>query len=115
MHRSVKYCNYHVPGHDFSLYWQAWIGDLCNLTTGLNVEAAEITVLVKTMISYLLMTGLGLVLAFGAQYGDRSVMRLEPRLAEINADIPRIFFAAKVLGVMIAVVGLVSTAVTAFV
>ena len=66
------------------------------------------------MITYVLMTGLGLVLAFGAQYGDWTVMRYEPRLAEINPNIPRIFFAAKTLGVMIVAVGLASTAVAAY-
>jgi hypothetical protein len=60
------------------------------------------------------MTGLGLVLAFGAQYGDRAVTRYEPRLAEINPSIPRIFFAAKTLGLMFVAVGLASTAVIAY-
>jgi hypothetical protein len=41
-------------------------------------------------------------------------MRYEPRLAEINPNIPRIFFAAKTLGVMIVAVGLASTAVAAY-
>jgi hypothetical protein len=65
------------------------------------------------VITYVLMTGLGLVFALGAGYGDRTVMRYEPRLAEINPNIPRIFFAARTLGLMIAAVGLASTAVTA--
>ena len=66
------------------------------------------------MITYVLMTDLGLVLAFGAQYGDRTVMRYEPLLAEINPNIPRIFFAAKTLGLMVVAVGLASTAVTGY-
>jgi hypothetical protein len=57
---------------------------------------------------------LGLVLAFGAHYGNRSVMRHEPCLAEINPTLPQIFFAAKMLGMMIVATGLISTAVTAY-
>ena len=66
------------------------------------------------VITYILMTGLGLVLAFGAQCSDRAVTRHEPRLAEINPDIPRIFFAAKTLGLMIVAVGLINTVVAAY-
>lgn len=65
------------------------------------------------MITYVLMTGLGLILAFGAQYGDRAVTRYEPELAKINPDIPKIFFAAKTLGLMFVAVGL-STAAIAY-
>jgi hypothetical protein len=59
------------------------------------------------------MTLLGLVLAVGAQYGDSAVTRYEPRLAEINPNIPKIFFAAKTLGLMIGAAGL-TTAVTVY-
>lgn len=65
------------------------------------------------MLTYALMTGLGVMLASGAQYGDRAVTRYEPWLAEINPDIPKIFFAAKTLGLMIVATGLAST-VTAY-
>ena len=65
----------------------------------------------KPVITYMLMTGLGLVFAFGAQYGDRTVRRQEPLLLEINPTIPKIFFAAKTLGLMIAAVGVTSTVV----
>src|SRR5579862_9741824 len=58
---------------------------------------------------YLLMTGLGLVLFFGARYTDRSVARYEPKLARIEPAIPRICFVAKSLGMMIAVAGLGAT------
>lgn len=66
------------------------------------------------MITYILMTCLGLILALGAEYGDRAITRYEPQLAEINPDIPRIFYAAKTLGLMIVAVGLTSTMVTAY-
>jgi hypothetical protein len=66
------------------------------------------------MTTYILMTSLGLVLTFGAQYGDRSVRRHEPLLVEINPTISKIFFAAKTLGLMIVVVGVTSTAVVAY-
>jgi hypothetical protein len=45
----------------------------------------------ETVTTYILMTGLGLVLAFGALYGDRSVARRQPRLVEINPTIPKSF------------------------
>jgi len=66
------------------------------------------------MVTYILMTCLGAVLAFGAECSDRAVTKYEPRLAKINPDIPRIFFAAKTLGLMIVAVGLTSTVVTAY-
>jgi hypothetical protein len=66
------------------------------------------------VITYVLMTALGLVLAFGAKYGDRAVTRYEPWLAASNPNIPTIFFAAKTLGLMIVAVGLTSTAVIAY-
>ena len=65
------------------------------------------------MITYLLMTNLGVILALGAQYADRSMTRYEPQLVEINPTIRKIFFAAKTLGLMIVVTGLTSTAVVA--
>jgi hypothetical protein len=68
----------------------------------------------KSVITYILMTGLGFVLAFGAQYGDRAVRRQEPLLVEINPTISKIFFSAKTLGLMIAAVGVTSTAVVAY-
>jgi hypothetical protein len=66
------------------------------------------------MINYVLMIGLGFVLDFGVYYGDRAVTRYEPRLAEVNPNIPRIFLAAKTLGLMIVAAGLTSTAVTIY-
>jgi hypothetical protein len=42
------------------------------------------------------------------------VTRYEPRLAEINPDIPKIIFAAKTLGLMAVTVGLASTALSAY-
>jgi hypothetical protein len=68
----------------------------------------------EAVITYMLMSGLGLVLASGAQYGDRAVTRYEPSLAEINPSIPKIFFAAKTLGLMIVAVGAASTAATVY-
>lgn len=61
------------------------------------------------MTIYLLMTGLGLILYFGARHTDRSVARHEPKLARIEPAIPRICFVAKSLGMMIAVAGLGAT------
>jgi hypothetical protein len=68
----------------------------------------------KPVTTYILMTGLGFVLAFGAQYSDRTLRRQEPLLLEINPTISKIFFAAKTLGLMIAAVGVTSTAVVAY-
>lgn len=50
------------------------------------------------MITYVLMTGLGVVLALSAQYAHRTVTRCEPRLVEINPTIREIFLAAKDAG-----------------
>lgn len=65
------------------------------------------------MITYVFMTGAGLIFAFGARYGDRAVTQYEPRLAEINPNVSKIFFAAKTVGLTVAAVGL-TTAVTAY-
>jgi hypothetical protein len=65
------------------------------------------------MITYVLMTGLGVVLTLSAQYAHRTVTLCEPRLVEINPTIREIFLAAKTLGLMIVAAGLASTAVIA--
>jgi hypothetical protein len=58
---------------------------------------------------YLLMTGLGLTMFFGARYTDRTIARHEPKLARIEPAIPRICFVAQSAGMMIAVAGLGAT------
>jgi hypothetical protein len=113
-HHSVKICNTYVSGGGFPNKIRLSFEKSETLRLNLAFKQHRKLCLRDTMITYLLMAGLGLVLAFGAQYGDRSVTRYEPRLVEINPAIPKIFFTAKTLGLMIVAVGLASTAVTAY-
>jgi hypothetical protein len=61
------------------------------------------------MTNYIIQTALGLILFFGALYTDRAVARSEPTLAVVEPAIPRICFAAKSLGIMIAIAALGAT------
>ena len=58
------------------------------------------------MYVYLLITGLGLVMFFGARYTHRTIARYEPKLAVIETAIPKICLVAQSAGMMIAVAGL---------
>jgi hypothetical protein len=70
-----------------------------------SVHAVLLNISVCVMYLYLLMTGLGLVMFGGACYTDRTIARHEPKLALIEPAIPRICFAAKSVGMMIAMAG----------
>ena len=58
------------------------------------------------MTIYLLMTGLGLLLALGAYYTDRVFARSEVAFAATEPAVPQVCFLAKTTGMMIAAAGI---------
>jgi hypothetical protein len=66
------------------------------------------------MFNYLLLASLGLIMSLGAVLADRSVARHAREYIRIAPSIPLIFFAAKIIGIMIMAAGITATAVIAY-